>query len=227
MIILAITGSVGMGKSEASKYFFKRDIAVFDSDRKIASFYKRRDVIQELKINFPSIIIKDSIDKIGLAKIVFNDLQKLQFLEALLHKKLKQEQNFWLRKKIREKKEIVVFDIPLLFEKDNLKKYDLAIVVSCSKEIQKRRVLKREGWNEDRLNKTLKQQMSDDKKQKLADIVIKTDRGKRYLLNNIQSIIKVIKNTKIRKINDILKEFKYEKHCIRYRDYGTQFSKRP
>ncbi len=207
MIVLAITGSVGMGKSEASKYFIKNKIEVFDCDKKIASFYNRKETIKEIKNFFPSIIIKENIDKIGLAKIVFNDKQKLYLLESLLHKKLKKEQSFWLRKKIREKKKIVVFDVPLLFEKDNLKKYDMSIVVSCSKEIQKRRVLKRIGWNEDRLNKTLKQQMSDQKKQKLADVIIKTDRGKRYLSNNILTIINLIKNKKVRKVNDILKEF--------------------
>ena len=79
--------------------------------------------------------------------------------------------------------------------------------MSCSKEIQKRRVLKRAGWNEDRLIKTLKQQMTDSKKKKLADIIFKTDRGKRHLLNNILTIVKSIKNKKTRKINDILKEF--------------------
>lgn len=207
MIVLAITGSVGMGKSEASKYFLKQKIEVFDCDKEIASFYNSRKTVEEIRKVFPSIIIKENIDKSGLAKIVFNDKHKLQFLETLLHKKLREEQSFWLRKKIREKKKIVVFDVPLLFEKDNLKKYDISIVVSCSKEIQKRRVLKRKGWNEDRLFKTLKQQMTDSKKQKLADIIFKTDRGKRYLLNNILTIVKLIKNKKTRKINDILKEF--------------------
>ena len=207
MIILAITGSVGMGKSEASKYFLKHKIEVFDCDKEIASFYNSKEIIKEIRKIFPSIILKESIDKIGLAKIVFNDKQKLKFLEALLHKKLRKEQSFWLRKKIREKRKIVVFDVPLLFEKDNLKKYDISIVVSCSKDIQKRRVLKRRGWDEDRLTKTLTQQMADHKKQKLADIIIKTDRGKRYVLNNIVAIIKLIKGKKIRNISDILKEF--------------------
>ena len=207
MIIIAITGSVGMGKSTASKYFLKNNIEVFDCDRKIASFYNRKEIIEKIRKFFPNIIVKENIDKKTLAKIVFSDKQKLQLLEGLLHKKLRQEQSFWLRKKIREKKRIVVFDVPLLFEKDNLKKYDMSIVVSCSKEIQKIRVLKRTGWDEDRLDKTLKQQMSDKKKQKLADVIIKTDRGKRYLFNKIAIIIKLIKNKKVRKINNILKEF--------------------
>ena len=207
MIILAITGSVGMGKSEAGKYFLKQKIEVFDCDKKIASFYNRKDIKEKIRKFFPSIIVKEKIDKTNLAKIVFNDKQKLQFLEGVLYKKLRQEQSFWLRKKIREKRKVVVFDVPLLFEKDNIKKYDMSIVMSCSKEVQKRRVLKRKDWNKDRLAKTLKQQMSDHNKQKLADIIIKTDRGKRYLLNNVVTIIKLIKNKKVRKINDILKEF--------------------
>ena len=207
MIVLGLTGSVGMGKTETSKYFLRNNIEVFDCDNKIDSFYKKREIIEEIKNFFPSIIIKDNVDKTSLAKLVFNDKKKLVFLERLLHHKLKEEQSFWLRKKIREKKKIVVFDVPLLFEKDNLKKYDISIVVSCSKDIQKRRVLKRIGWDEDRLTKTLTQQMADHKKQKLADIIIKTDRGKRYVLNNIVAIIKLIKGKKIRNISDILKEF--------------------
>ena len=207
MIVLGLTGSVGMGKTETSKYFLRNNIEVFDCDNKIDSFYKKREIIEEIKNFFPSIIIKDNVDKTSLAKLVFNDKKKLVFLERLLHHKLKEEQSFWLRKKIREKKKIVVFDVPLLFEKDNLKKYDLAIVVSCSKGIQKRRVLKRKGWNKERLEKTLKLQISDNKKKKMADIVINTDRGKRYLLENILKIIKSVKNKKVRKINEILKEF--------------------
>ncbi len=166
MIVLGLTGSVGMGKTETSKYFLRNNIEVFDCDNKIDSFYKKREIIEEIKNFFPSIIIKDNVDKTSLAKLVFNDKKKLVFLERLLHHKLKEEQSFWLRKKIREKKKIVVFDVPLLFEKDNLKKYDLAIVVSCSKGIQKRRVLKRKGWNKERLEKTLKLQISDNKKKK-------------------------------------------------------------
>ena len=82
----------------------KQKIEVFDCDKEIASFYNSRKTVEEIRKIFPSIIIKENIDKSGLAKIVFNDKQKLQFLETLLHKKLRKEQSSWLRKKIREKK---------------------------------------------------------------------------------------------------------------------------
>ena len=207
MIILGVTGSVGMGKTEAGKYFIKKNIDVFDCDKEIATFYNKKDIINEIKKNFPSTIVNNKVDKNILAKIVFNDKKKLKFLEGLLYKKLRMDQSFWLRKKIREKKNLLVFDVPLLFEKDNIKKYDTVIVLSCNKNLQRRRVLKRQGWNEDRYEKTLKEQIPDYSKQKLADIIIKSDRGKRYLNEEIIKIIKEVKNKENRKIDEILKEF--------------------
>ncbi|GIR46607.1 MAG: dephospho-CoA kinase [Alphaproteobacteria bacterium] len=207
MIILGITGSVGMGKTEAGKYFIKNNIDVFDCDKEIATFYNKKDTIFEIKKNFPSTIHNNKVDKNALANIVFNDKSKLKLLEELLHKKLQKEQSFWLRKKIREKKNLLVFDVPLLFEKDNIKKYDFVMVLSCNKALQRIRVLKRQGWNEERYEKTLKEQIPDYTKQTLADIIIKSDRGKRYLNQEIIKIIKEVKNKKNRKIHEILKEF--------------------
>ena len=207
MIILGITGSVGMGKTEAGKYFMRNNIDVFDCDKEIATFYNKKATIIEIKKNFPSTIVDNKVDKNILAKIVFNDKNKLKFLEALLYRKLKMEQSFWIRQKIREKKNLLVFDVPLLFEKDNIKKYDIVIVLSCNKNLQRRRVLKRQGWNEDRYEKTLKEQIPDYNKQKLADIIIKSDRGKRNLHEEILKIIKEVKNKKNRKTHEILKEF--------------------
>ena len=207
MIIIGLTGSVGMGKTEAGKFFKKKEIDVFDCDAEIASLYKQKTVLKNLKKVFPTTFINEIINKEALAKIVFNDKKKLTILEKILHEKLNIKQSLWLRKKIREKKKVVVFDVPLLFEKNNLKKYDFLVVVSCAKAIQKRRVLKRKYWNLERLKKTLNNQFSDEKKKTLANFVIKTDRGKRYLYNQIINIIKITKFRKNRTINNILKEF--------------------
>ena len=138
MILLGITGSVGMGKTEACKYFLKNKIDVFDCDKEIAAFYNKKETITDIKKKFPKTIKKNKVDKRALAKIVFSDKTKLRFLEQLLYNKLKAKQSFWVRKKIREKKKLLVFDVPLLFEKDNLMKYDSIIVLSCKKEIQAR-----------------------------------------------------------------------------------------
>ena len=106
MIILGVTGSVGMGKTEAGKYFIKNNIDVFDCDKEIATFYNKKDTIIEIKKIFPSTIYNNKVDKNALANIVFNDKKKLNFLEGLLHKKLQAEQSFWLKKKNKRKKKI-------------------------------------------------------------------------------------------------------------------------
>ena len=207
MIILGVTGSVGMGKTEAGKCFIRNNIDVFDCDKEIDAFYNKKDTIIEIKKKFPSAVSSNKVDKNALANTVFNNKNKLKVLEGLLYKKLKTKQSFWLRKKIRERKSLLVLDVPLLFEKDNIKKYDMIIVLSCNKAIQRRRVLKRQGWNEERYEKTLKEQAPDYIKQTLADITIKSDRGKRHLHQEIIKIIKELKNKKNRSIHDILKEF--------------------
>ena len=94
-----------------------------------------------------------------------------------------------------------------MFEKDNIKKYDIILVISCKKNVQRIRVLKRKGWNKDRLEKTLKRQIPDYKKHAMADIIIKSDRGKRYLYQEIIKTIKKAKNGQNRKTQNILKEF--------------------
>ena len=95
----------------------------------------------------------------------------------------------------------------LINENTRAKKYDIVLVLSCDKALQRRRVLKRQGWNEERYEKTLKEQIPDYIKQSLADIIIKSDRGKRYLNQEIVKIIKKVKHKKNRKTNEILKEF--------------------
>ena len=99
MIVIGVTGSVGMGKTEASKCFLKNNVDVFDCDKEIASLYNRKEITLEIKKTFPSTVVENKIDKNALAKIVFSDKKKLRFLEGLLHKKLKKKQSLWVRKK--------------------------------------------------------------------------------------------------------------------------------
>ena len=143
-----------------------------------------------------------------LAEIVFEDSSKLKILEKIIYKHLKVSRYLWVRKKFREKKKVVVFDVPLLFEKDSVAKYDKIILVTCSEKIQKNRVLKRKGWDEKRFELTKKQQLEDKKKKKLADIIINTDRGKRYVFNKITNILKKCLIAKTRPNNKIIYNFK-------------------
>ena len=207
MIIIGLTGSVGTGKSETSKFFLRKNIPVFDCDQKIADLLKRVKVKKNIKREIPEAFSGNILDKTKLAKIVFREEKKLKFLEQILYKSLKKFQAKWLRNNLSLRKHLVVIDVPLLFEKDILEKYDIIIVTSCSSFIQKARVLKRENWNKERLNITLKKQLEDKRKKEMADIVIHTDRGKRHVFCLVSKLLKQINTVNKRPIKEILKLF--------------------
>ena len=207
MIVIGLTGSVGMGKTQVSNYFKKMKVDVFDSDHQVKLLYEKKSIIKDIKQYFPAAFSNNTIDKKTLADIVFKEEKKLKLLESLIHESLKKKQQKWIRKKIREKSKLIVFDVPLLYEKDNIKKYDYIVVVSCNKEIQKIRVLKRKDWNIIRLNYTLKKQLDNDIKINMADIIIKTDRGKKYALSKVLNTIKLLSSSRSRTINKVLSYF--------------------
>ena len=190
MIIIGITGSVGSGKSETCKFFKERNIPVFDSDLEVRLLYQKPGVLGQIENQFPDAFKNKLLFKDILTSIVFKNPEKLRLLENIIYKKLRFISHKWIRQQIRKRKKIVVMDVPLLFEKDNTIKYDKIIVVTCSEKIQRHRVLKRKGWNEERLLRTIEQQLDDKEKRNLADLVIFTDRGKRIVYNNIFKLIK-------------------------------------
>jgi len=208
MIVIGLTGSVGAGKTETSNFLKRNNIPVFDSDNQVRLIYKKKKVIQKIKIEFPTAFKENTLVKERLAEIAFEDTKRLEVLEDIIYGYLRINRYLWIRKNFREKKKIVVFDVPLLFEKDDVAKYDKIILVTCSEEIQKQRVLRREGWNEKRLMLTKNRQLEDKEKKKLADIIINTDRGKRYVFNKITSILQKSFYSKSRSNNKVIFNFK-------------------
>ena len=207
MIIFGITGSVGTGKSFAISFFKKQRVPVFDSDHEVSQLYKRKKVLGIIMQNFPKVFKNNKLIKVKLAKIVFQDKNKLLILENIIYKFLKERRYKWIRKQFRNKSKFVVFDVPLLFEKDNIKKYDRIIAMACSEKIQMARVLKRNGWDEKRFTQTKLLQMDDKKKRKLANNIIYSDRGKRIVYNKVYNILKKASNLRKRSANKILMDF--------------------
>ena len=207
MIIFGITGSVGTGKSFAISFFKKQRVPVFDSDHEVSQLYKRKKVLGIIMQNFPKVFKNNKLIKVKLAKIVFQDKNKLLILENIIYKFLKERRYKWIRKQFRNKSKLVVFDVPLLFEKDNIKKYDKIIVMTCSEKIQMTRVLKRNGWDEKRFTQTKLLQMDDKKKRKLANNIIYSDRGKRTVYNKVYDLLKKSSNLRKRPANKILMDF--------------------
>ncbi|MBJ57112.1 MAG: dephospho-CoA kinase [Rickettsiales bacterium] len=207
MIIVGLTGSVGTGKTEISKYLTRNKISVFESDKHVRKIHDKKTIQEKLFKAFPEAISEKKINRRTLAEIVFNDQNKLNKLENIIHTELNKVQKKWIKKKLTERKKIVVLDVPLLFEKDNLEKYDLKILLTCSRNVQRIRVIKRKDWDVKRYDLTVSKQMSELEKKVLADKIIHTDRGKRYALSEINTVLCELKYKKHRLTSSIIKEF--------------------
>ena len=207
MIILGLTGSVGTGKTEICKYFTRNKVSVFECDKQVSQIHKKKRIREQLSKFFPEAIYNNKINKKILAEIVFKDQQKLRKLESIIYLELKKEQKKWIKKGLIERKQIVVLDVPLLFEKDNLEKYDLKVLLTCSEFVQRTRVTKRKDWDIKRYELTVSRQMNDLEKKALADKIIHTDRGKRYVFYKIKTILKELKYKQHRLTSNLIKEF--------------------
>ena len=207
MIIVGLTGSVGTGKTEISKYLTRNKISVFESDKHVRKIHDKKTIQEKLFKAFPEAISEKKINRRTLAEIVFNDQNKLNKLENIIHTELNKVQKKWIKKKLTERKKIVVLDVPLLFEKDNIEKYDFKILLTCSRNVQRIRVIKRKDWDVKRYDLTVSKQMSELEKKVLADKIIHTDRGKRYALSEINTVLCELKYKKHRLTSSIIKEF--------------------
>ena len=208
MIVIGLTGSVGTGKTQISKYFVRNGIPVFESDKEVRKIQENETTQKEICKLFPNAIIGRKINRKKLAEIVFKDEIKLRSLEKIVYKKLKIIQEKWIKNQTKFRRKLVVFDVPLLFEKDDIRKYDLKILLTCSRRVQKFRVIKRKDWNQERFEFTVNKQMDFLSKKALADIIINTDRGKRDTLYKVRLIIQNLNYSNHRPIYEILKRFK-------------------
>lgn len=196
MIILGLTGSIGMGKSTAADLFRAAGIPVHDADATVHELMQSKGAaFTEIAQEFPEAIIDGEINRQILGQIVFADAQKLKILEAILHPKVRAKTDEFLARCAAEKHEIVVLDIPLLYETNAEKRVDVVLVVTASPEIQKQRVLARPHMNEEKFNRILQQQLSDAEKRKRADFIIEMQNGIDKARSDISSVIQTIKQS--------------------------------
>ena len=191
MKTLGITGSIGMGKSEAAKCFAKNGVPVFDSDACVHNlFQNNQNLKQEIKSNFPQAIDGDQIDRTKLGMLVFNSPEKINILENIVHPHVRAEQERFKNHHKEKNTPLVVFDIPLLFETGAEQHLDKTLVITASKKTQEERVLSRAGMSKERFEAILSLQKDDAEKRKLADFVISSENGREAMQKDIESLIK-------------------------------------
>lgn len=174
MIKVGLTGSIGMGKSTVADMFKSFGYPVFDADKAVHDLYERGGAgINIIKSFYPAAVINSAVNRDKLRSYIIENPDKIRELESLIHPLVKKLRDDFL--KINQNKELIVFDIPLLFETGLNKTMDITVVVSAPYHVQHKRVMSREGMTERIFSELLAKQISDDEKKTMADIVIKTD----------------------------------------------------
>jgi dephospho-CoA kinase len=173
MIVLGLTGSIGMGKSTVAEMFAQESVPVFDADAAVHRLQGPEGaLVAEIEARFPGTTGPGGVNRTALAERVLAEREALQNLEGLIHPAVARERDRFLQS--HSGAPLVVLDIPLLLEKGGQAQVDRIAVVSAPAEVQRARVLARPGMTADKFERILALQMPDDEKRARADFVIPT-----------------------------------------------------
>jgi len=173
MIKIALTGSIGMGKSTVARMFEAAGVPVFDADAVVRELQGPGGaLVERIGELFPGTVRSGTLDRDCLAQIVLGDPAKLKALERIVHPAVRD----WRQAFVDEHPDApaLLFEIPLLFETGGETEFDKIVVVSAPAEVQRSRVLGRQGMTAAKLESILERQMPDDEKRRRADFVIET-----------------------------------------------------
>ncbi len=173
MLILGLTGSIGMGKSTAADQFRARGIQVFDSDLEVHDLYEGK-AVPLVEAAFPGTVVSGRVDRALLSEALAGRPEKFEKLEAIIHPLVLQGQRNFLQREFARGSELAVVEIPLLFETGGEERVDRVVVVSAPLAKQRERVLTRPGMSEEKLNHILARQLPDGEKRARAGYVVDT-----------------------------------------------------
>ena len=194
MIILGLTGSIGMGKTTAANAFRSLSVCVYDADHVVHGLMVPGGAaVNKILEVFPDVAMNGGIDRQALGAIVLANDMKLKKLENILHPLVRKKENAFLATTARRRERLVVLDIPLLLETGGSSRCDGVVVVSAPARIQKYRVLRRPGMTDERFKMITDRQIRDNDKRRVADFVVQTGLGRLHSLRAIANIVKVTK----------------------------------
>ena len=178
MVIVGLTGSIGMGKSTAAKMLRQMGVPVYDADAAVHALQAPGGAaLPGIEAAFPGVVKAGVLDRQALGARVFGNKAALRQLEAIVHPLVQRRQRVFLRRAALAGEPLVVLDIPLLFEGLGERRVDATLVVSAPAFLQRRRVMARPGMTAERLDGILRQQVPDALKRRKASIVIPTGLG--------------------------------------------------
>jgi len=191
LLVLGLTGSIGMGKSTAAAMLSRMGVPVHDSDAAVHRLLAVGGAaVAPIDRAFPGVVRDGAVDRMALGRIVFADPAQLRRLEAIVHPLVRGSSRAFLARHRLRRTPVVVLDIPLLFEKGNERHCDRVIVVTAPAFLQRQRVMRRTGMTEAKFRGTLRQQTPDAVKRRRADWVVPTGLGRGFTWRRLASILR-------------------------------------
>ncbi|MEM7493532.1 MAG: dephospho-CoA kinase [Pseudomonadota bacterium] len=198
MIVLGLTGSIGMGKSTTAGMFRTIGIPTYDADGAVHELYEPGGAaVGPLSRRFPPSLVDGAIDRSILRELVIGDPHAMADLEKIVHPLVGQTQIKFREKALESEEPLIVLDIPLLFETGGDQYCDYVAVVSAPALIQRKRVLSRNEMSEEEFDAILRKQTPDAEKRSRADFVISTAFGLDFTESHVRMIVNLLANLKV------------------------------
>lgn len=195
--LLGLTGSIGMGKSETAKMFRQLGVLVYDADAAVHAVYEPGgEAVTAIGEAFPGCVKDGGVDRSALALHVVGNAAALAQLEAIVHPIVRQKQTAFIDEAGRQGADIIVLDIPLLYETGAQERLDAIVVVSAPEPLQRERVLGREDMTPEKFEHILARQMPDAEKRARADYVVDTGQGLEHAFAQVRKIVDDIRARK-------------------------------
>ena len=176
MIILGLTGSIGMGKSTTAKLFEEAGVPVYDADASVHRLYEG-EAAPAIEAAFPGTTVDGKVDRNRLSAKVVHDAAAMKRLEQIVHPMLGASRQKFFADAEKSGAPVAVVDVPLLYETGGEKRVDAVVVVTTTPEIQRERILARDNMTGEKLDAILARQLPDAEKRKRADFVVDTSHG--------------------------------------------------
>ncbi|HET7411419.1 MAG TPA: dephospho-CoA kinase [Pararhizobium sp.] len=192
MIVLGLTGSIGMGKSVTTRLFSEEGVPTASADEIVHALYAGK-AAPLIEAAFPGTMKGHTVDRIALSTAVLDDPQAMQRLESIIHPLVRVEEQAFVERQRAAGRPLALIDIPLLFETGAETRVDKIVVVSCAPALQRARVLARPGMTVEKFEAILAHQLSDEEKRARADFVIETDHGIEPARTQVRRIVETLR----------------------------------
>lgn len=201
MLVLGLTGSIGMGKTTTARFFADEGVPVLDADAVVHQLYDG-EAVAAIEKAFPGTSRDGRIDREELSRRVVGNPEALKQLEAIVHPLVRAAQARFLADAERSGAPVAVLDVPLLFETGGERRVDAVVVVSAPADVQRARTLDRAGMTAEKFEALLQKQMPDDEKRRRADFVVDTSQSFDSARAQVRAILASVRAIRTRRDTD-------------------------